>query len=182
MATFYYVGSTLDGFLADPDDSLQWLFDVPQCEESERSMNAYIASAGALVMGATTYQWILDHEDLLANPSAWAYGDTPTWVLTHRTLPPVPGANLQIGPRDVASLHEELVQAAGGKDVWVVGGGDVAGQFADAGLLDEVHVAVAPVTLGAGAPLLPRRIHSDRMTLRSVAQLGQFALLVYDLG
>ena len=57
----------------------------------------------------------------------------------------------------MAALHPELIAAAGGKDVWVVGGGDLAGQFADAGLLDEVMVSIAPVTLGAGCPLLPRR-------------------------
>ena len=52
----------------------------------------------------------------------------------------------------------EMVAAAGGKDLWVVGGGDLAGQFADAGLLDEVWVQYAPVTLGSGAPLLPRAL------------------------
>jgi dihydrofolate reductase len=49
-------------------------------------------------------------------------------------------------------------KAAGGRNPWIVGGGDLAGQFADAGLLDEVIVCVAPVTLGAGAPLLPRNL------------------------
>ena len=51
-----------------------------------------------------------------------------------------------------------MVAAAGGRNVWIVGGGDLAGQFADVGLLDEVIVYIAPVTLGAGAPLLPRRL------------------------
>ena len=51
-----------------------------------------------------------------------------------------------------------MVGAAGDRNVWIVGGGDLAGQFADAGLLDEVIVSIAPVTLGGGAPLLPRRI------------------------
>ena len=51
-----------------------------------------------------------------------------------------------------------MAAAAGNRNLWIVGGGDLAGQFADAGLLDEVIVSIAPVTLGAGAPLLPRRI------------------------
>ena len=55
-----------------------------------------------------------------------------------------------------APVHAEMAAAAGGKNVWIVGGGDLAGQFADAGLLDEVIVYIAPVTLGSGAPLLPR--------------------------
>jgi dihydrofolate reductase len=59
---------------------------------------------------------------------------------------------------DVASVHAELRAAAGDRNVWIVGGGDLAGQFADAGLLDEVIVYIAPVALGRGAPLLPRRL------------------------
>jgi dihydrofolate reductase len=77
---------------------------------------------------------------------------------THRRLPVVPGAPVKFTSADVAAVHEEMRAAAGDRNVWIVGGGDLAGQFADAGLLDEVIVYVAPVTLGAGAPLLPRRL------------------------
>ena len=78
-------------------------------------------------------------------------------VFTHRDLPRVEGADLRFAAGDVASVHAELVAAADGKDVWVVGGGDLAGQFADAGLLDEIVASIAPVTLGAGRPIFPRR-------------------------
>ncbi len=82
----------------------------------------------------------------------------PTWVLTHRDLPVVEGADIRFAHGAVSDVHPALVEAAGDRDVWVIGGGDLAGQFADAGLLDEVWVQYAPVTLGAGAPLLPRRL------------------------
>ena len=59
---------------------------------------------------------------------------------------------------DVAAVHAEMRAAAGDRNLWIVGGGDLVGQFADAGLLDEVIVYVAPVTLGGGAPLLPRNL------------------------
>lgn len=74
-----------------------------------------------------------------------------------------------------------MTEAAADRDTWIVGGGELAGQFADAGLLDEVIVGITPVTLGAGAPLLPRRILSDRMRLVEVEQMGQFAKLAYRL-
>jgi dihydrofolate reductase len=64
-----------------------------------------------------------------------------------------------------------MVEAAGGRNVWIVGGGDLVGQFADAGLLDEVLVGIAPVTLGGGAPLLPRRIE---LRLEDVGRNGDF--------
>ena len=72
-----------------------------------------------------------------------------------------------------------MVAAAGGRNVWLVGGGELVGMFHDAGLLDEVRVQVAPVTLGAGAPLLPRRIEGLR--LREVHRNGQFAEVTYDV-
>ena len=65
-----------------------------------------------------------------------------------------------------------MVRAAGDRNIWVVGGGDLAGQFADAGLLDEVLVTIAPVTLGAGAPLLPRRLE---LRLDELGRNGDFA-------
>ncbi len=77
---------------------------------------------------------------------------------------------------DVAPVHEEMRRAAGERNVWIVGGGDLAGQFADAGLLDEVLVTIAPVTLGAGAPLLPRRIE---LSLEEAGRNGDFVCARY---
>jgi dihydrofolate reductase len=72
--------------------------------------------------------------------------------------------------------------AAGGKNVWIVGGGELAGQFYDRGLLDEMFVQVGSVTLGAGKPLLPRAIVSPPMRLVSVKAVGTgFAELHYEL-
>ncbi len=66
--------------------------------------------------------------------------------------------------------------------MWLVGGGDFVGEFADQGLLDEIILGIAPVTLGGGAPLLPRRLTSQQLALTHVAQLGQFAYLSYAVG
>src|SRR5690606_25164250 len=107
---------------------------------------------GALAMGASTYEWVMRHEE-----GRWGYSQ-PTWVFTHRSLVIAEGADIRLTQAPIAEVHAEMVEAAGGKDLWVVGGGDLAGQFADAGLLDEVWVQYAPVTLGAGAPLLPRAL------------------------
>jgi dihydrofolate reductase len=93
-------------------------------------------------------------------------------VFTHRQLPIVSGAPIEFTRADVAAVHEEMTAAAGGRNVWIVGGGDLAGQFADAGLLDEVIVSIAPVTLGGGAPLLPRRIE---LRLDELGRNGDFA-------
>lgn len=178
--TRYYTATSLDGYIADPQNSLEWLFAVPGAGTAEEDAEELIAKTGAMCMGATTYEWMLEHDE----PGQWeqAYGDRPCWVFTHRELPPLPGANLRFVADDVRTAHAAMAEAAGGRDIWVVGGGDLAGQFADAGLLDEVVAAVTPVTLGGGAPLLPRRLLSDRLTLTGMRQVEQFAVLTYRVG
>ena len=74
-----------------------------------------------------------------------------------------------------------MTQAAGDRNVWLVGGGELVGQFADSGLLDEVLVGIAPVTLGGGAPLLPRRLTAADLELVDVARDKQFVRLSYRL-
>jgi dihydrofolate reductase len=177
----YNTATTLDGFLADDDDSLSWLFAVPGADAAEDDFGGFMATIGALVMGSTTYEWLLRHEDMLDHPEKWPYRDRLAVVLSSRDLPAIPDAELRFHSGAVADIWPELRNAAGEKDVWIVGGGDVVGQFADAGLLDEVRVSIAPVTLGSGRPLLPRRLESNRLRLESVTQSGQFAELVYSV-
>jgi dihydrofolate reductase len=171
--TQYYTATTLDGFIADPDDSLDWLFTREREENGLLNYGEFIAEVGAMAMGSTTYEWILDHEFAGKDPAEWKWPyDIPCWVFTHRRLPVVPEGNVAFTEADVESVHEEMVGAAGDRNVWIVGGGDLAGQFADAGLLDEVIVSIAPVTLGAGKPLLPRRIE---LRLNTLGRNGDFA-------
>jgi dihydrofolate reductase len=180
-ATQYYTATSLDGYIADENDSLDWLFEVDRADGGEQSFAAFFADVRAMAMGATTYEWVLGHERVLDEPDKWRgwYGDTPCWVFTHRTLPAVSGANIVFAQGDVAPVHEQMVDAAGGRNVWLVGGGDLVGQFADRQLLDEIIVGVAPVTLGRGAPLLPRRLTASRLELVDVSRDRQFARLRY---
>ena len=184
MATIYNTATTLNGYLATTDNSLDWLFEVPGAADAESSIADFLAGIGAMAMGATTYEWLLAHENMLEEPHKWQewYAERPTWVFTHRELPAIPGADIRFTQDEIATVHADLVAAAGGRDVWLMGGGDLVGQFVDAGLLDRITATIAPVTLGAGAPLLPRDIRADRLTLTAVEQRGQFAELTYDVG
>ncbi len=175
--TRYYTASTIDGFIADPDGSLDWLLTRRQEDDGALRYDDFITGIGAMVMGATTYEWILDHEFGGGDRADWVWPyEIPCWVLTHRTPDVVPGAPITITSGDVVPVHAEMTKAAGGRDLWIVGGGDLAGQFADAGLLDEVIVHIAPVSLGAGAPLLPRRIE---LRLEELGRNGEFACARY---
>jgi dihydrofolate reductase len=177
--TRYYTAASLDGFIADRDHSLEWLFTRAREPDGPLNYGDFIAGVGAMAMGSTTYEWILGHEFSETPPAEWRWPyDLPCWVFTHRRLPVVPGAPISFTRAEVATVHAEMLAAAAGGDVWIVGGGDLAGQFADAGLLDEVLVMIAPVTLGAGAPLLPRRIE---LRLNEVARNGDFAAARYSV-
>ncbi|MET0780421.1 MAG: dihydrofolate reductase family protein [Microbacterium sp.] len=178
----YNTATTLNGFLADDDDSLSWLFVVPGADQAESDFSTFLRGVGALVMGSTTYDWVLDHENLVEHPEKWFYRDIVSFVLSSRPLREIPGADIRFRSGDIDAIWSELQGAARDRDIWLVGGGDLVGQFADAGHLDEIRVSVAPVTLVSGKPLLPRRLESDRLTLRSVHQAGQFAELVYSVG
>jgi len=177
----YNTATTLNGFLADDENSLSWLFVVPGADEAESDFSGFLTEIGALVMGSTTYEWLLEHESLVEHPEKWFYGGKVSFVLSSRTLPVVPGADIRFRSGEVAEIWAELDEAAGENDIWLVGGGDLVGQFADAGHLDQIRVSVAPVTLVSGKPLLPRRIESDRLTLDAVRKAGQFAELVYTV-
>ena len=167
MKTQYYVASSLDGFIATEDHSLEWLL---QFGSAGAGYDAFVAEVGALAMGAATYQWLLDH--LARERAPWPYPQ-PAWVFSHRTLPRAEGADLRFAQGEVAPVHRAMAQAAAGRNLWIVGGGELAGQFHDAGLLDELIVQVVAVTLGAGRPLLPRRIATPPMRLLSATQVGQ---------
>lgn len=171
MKTQYYTATTLDGFIATEDDSLDWLFALGDLAES--TYPAFIADVGALVMGSVTYEWLLRNSEQVAKEtgSAWPYSQ-PTWVFTRRRLPPIPGADLRFVQGDVRAVHEQMRAAVGDKNIWLVGGGELAGQFCDAGLLDEIIVQIGSATLGRGKPLLPRRLLSPTLRLTSARQIG----------
>jgi len=149
MSTIYFTGSSLDGFIVDDRASIDWLTSRDIDPAGPFGYQAFSRSIGALVMGATTYEWVRDKR-----PGEWPFPQ-PTWVLTHRPEIVRPDHPVQAFAGDVAELHPQLVQAAGYKDVWVVGGGDAAAQFVRAGLVDELVVTYAPCTLGSGGLLLP---------------------------
>ena len=171
MKTQYYTASSLDGFIADPDNSLDWLLQFGDVEGS--TYPEFIKQVGALCMGSTTYQWLLDNHLREGTPQEqpWLY-EVPAWVFTSRKLPVAKGADIRFVQGDIAPVHREMVEAAGGKNVWVVGGGELAGQFYDRGLLDELIVQVTAVTLGGGAPVFPRRIAKPPLRVQSVRPFG----------
>ncbi|WP_010205264.1 dihydrofolate reductase family protein [Salinibacterium sp. PAMC 21357] len=174
----FETASTLNGFIADESHSLEWLFAVDADETP-----AVAPTATVMVEGATTYEWVLEHENLMAQPHKWTefFGQKSTFVFTTRTLPVPEGADVRFVSGSVTDALPTIREAAGDGDIWLVGGGDLAAQFLEADALDQISVSFAPATLVAGAPLFPRVLGSDRLRLASAKAVGQFAHVVYDV-
>jgi dihydrofolate reductase len=170
----YYCAATVDGYIADADDNLDWLMGYEGTFEGDAaatgpmseggSYERFYDGVGALVSGSITYEFVLDH---LGEEGKWPYAGKPYWVLSSRDLPPLPGddGGVRVVDAKVADLHDEIVAAAGERNVWVVGGGGVASQYAEEGLLDELLLTVIPVVLGSGKPLFERPLPGPPMRL-----------------
>jgi dihydrofolate reductase len=110
--TQYYTATSIDGYIADEDNSLDWLFEADSGGEGYAAFDPFFADVGAFCMGATTFEWVMAHE----GPEKWRemWGDVPCWVFTHRDLA-TPGPNVMFVSGDVAPVHREMVEAAEGR-------------------------------------------------------------------
>jgi dihydrofolate reductase len=163
----YYAAQTLDGYIAESDDNLDWLlkyeghYEGADSDAKQAGYETFYEGIGALVSGSVTYEFVLEHG------GAWPYAGKPCWVLTSRDLPKPEGegVDVRIASGEIPDLIDQMLDSAGERDLWIVGGGNVASQFADHGLLDRVEVTVVPLVLGAGKPLFDRRLPGDPMQL-----------------
>ncbi len=164
MKTIYFTAASLDGYIADENHSLEWLFKNGPTDLS--FIEKFLESVGAIAMGASTYQWLLDHND----GSPWPY-KVPCLVFTHRNFKTIPGADIRFVQGDVGIQHRELRNLAGDQNIWIVGGGELAAQFFDLGLLDEIHIQTIGVFLNGGQKLFPRRTETS-FKIKEIKQHG----------
>lgn len=176
----FNTATTANGFLADPDDSLDWLFQV---NSEAPDMEPFTDTVTVFVMGSATYEWLLTTENMLDLPEKWTgfFGDRPCFVFTSRDLPVPPGVDVRFLDSPVPEALPTITETAGDGVVWVMGGGDLVGQFLDAGALDRIIMTIAPAFLAGGKPLLPRTVYPDRLTLKGARTVGQFVEITYDV-
>ena len=159
MRIVYYLAASLDGRIAGPDHDLSFLQTLSG-GPAGYGYDEFIAGIDGLVVGASSWDFMKDYE--------WAYGERPVWLLTHRQeVPAVEGADMYVFAGDVADLMREL-EAAGLERVWVIGGGNVVGQFLAADLLDEVILTLAPTFVGRGPAVADGEFPLRRFRLASI--------------
>lgn len=140
--------SSLDGFIAKKDNSISW-FDTSDYYEkgvAGQNIEEFIKTIDCYVMGARTYEHALE----LSKTHGWAYGDTPTIVVSHKTLP-IERQSIEIYSGDLHKLVEERLKPTY-KNVWLAGGAILVKDFIRLKLADEIRLSVLPIILGNGIP------------------------------
>ncbi len=182
--TQYLAAATLDGYIADAAGGIDWLMgyespyeegEEPEGESARGAVDAYMEGIGALVMGSATYEF------LLREGMSWPYGDRPTWILTSRDLPVAEGADVRFHAGPIADVHPEMLAAAGDRDLWVLGGGPVASQMIEEGLLDDLLVTIVPIVLGDGKALFEKPIDRPMKLLGTRTFSSGMVELRYEL-
>lgn len=156
--------SSLDGFIARKDNSVEW-FETPDYYEKgvlEQDPEAFLKTIDCYVMGANTYEHALE----LSRSYGWIYGDVPTIVVTHRDLQ-IDRKNIKVYSGDLHELVNEQLKP-NYKAIWVVGGAMLAKDLIRLQLADEIRLSVIPVILGDGKPLFDQIGHEQALHLKDV--------------
>lgn len=149
-----FIATSLDGYIAGPNESLDWLF-----TDEDYGYDAFIEGVDVLAMGRKTFENVLQLGE-------WPYDGKRTFVFSRSANPPLDPRVTYTSLSPAEWLTQRSAEA--GQDLWVVGGGELIGAFLDAFLVDEITVAMHPVVLGGGIPFIPAGTH--RHALRLVSQ------------
>ncbi|MGA0555091.1 dihydrofolate reductase family protein [Larkinella sp. VNQ87] len=156
--------SSLDGLIAKKDNSVSWFETTDTYEKgvSGQDPEAFLKTIDCYVMGSRTYE----HALALSRSYGWAYGDTPTWVVTNRNLP-VERAGIEFYAGDLKKLVNEHLKPTY-KNVWLVGGAALAREFIRLHLADEIRLSVLPIILGEGTRFFDQIGQEQALHLKEV--------------
>ena len=172
MKTIYFAAASLDGFIADKNDSLEWLFKNGPTDIS--FIDEFLKTVGVIAMGSSTYKWLIDN-----STGPWPY-KVPCLVFTHQNFKVMDGADVRFVRGEVSTHHQEMKKLAQGKNIWLMGGGDLVGQFYDQGLVDEMHIQTVSVFLNEGKQLFSRKT-DKAMKIQEIRQRGDACVEVIYL-
>jgi dihydrofolate reductase len=156
--------SSVDGYIAKPDNSVAWFETTDHYENgiSSQDPEAFNKTVDCYVMGSRTYEHALE----LSKSYGWAYGDTPTIVVSGRNLP-IHKPNIEIYSGSLTTLAKERLLLH--KNVWIVGGAMLITEFIRLGLADEIRVSVLPIILGSGKLFFDQIGREQPLHLKDVA-------------
>lgn len=168
MTVFFYGCVSMDGFLADKNHNLDWLYQSGSTEETD--YENFYRQMDVVMMGKRTFNEISHLENLDA-----IYPTTQNFVFSHESYLSAEG--FTVVNRPVVEVVQEFDVS---QNIWIVGGNTLITPLIAAQLLDCLIIQVAPIILGEGIPLFLKSEITTRFQLREVQQFGQFAQLTYD--
>lgn len=142
-----YIAASLDGFIARPDGSLDWLTELPNPDQSDYGYSAFLEGIDSVIMGRATY------EEILGFGVEWPYADCQSWVVSRQEKLDLPTPKTHLLP-DLSPASLAGVSESSTKGVWVIGGGQVISTLLQADTIDRLILSYAPVLLGEGIPLV----------------------------
>lgn len=141
-----YIALSLDGYIARPDGDLDWLLKYPMPTGTEYGYKDLMDSIDVVIMGGRTYR------EMLCMDIIWPYKDKKTYVVSRRSIETK--ENIEFVTENIIEKITDLRNEQG-KDIWLVGGGELITMFLNEGLIDELQICYIPIILGAGIPLFP---------------------------
>lgn len=166
-----FIATSLDGYIAASDESLEWLFQVEG--EGDNGYSEFNKTIDTVIMGKKTYDWVMEHD-----PEEFPYPDKECYVFTRSSLEDTDGVKFVQG--DIPEFIEQLKDTEG-KNIWLVGGGQLLHSFLEKDLVDELIITVAPVVLGNGIPLFFEGDYELKLHLKNTRRFNQFVELHYDV-
>ncbi|KAF6653864.1 dihydrofolate reductase family protein [Paenibacillus polymyxa] len=168
-----YIAVSLDGYIALPDGSVDWLFDV-KGDGGDNGYADFYDTVGTVLMGRLTYEEVLKLSD------DFPYAGKPCYILTRSLAKHEQAPHVTFTDEDLSELVPRLQKQSEGL-VWLVGGGQLAQAFMQAGLLEKAIIAIIPKVLGQGIPLFPEGTLPSTFELQEIERRGDIVLLYYNV-
>lgn len=166
-----FIAPSLDGYIATQDESLEWLFRVEG--KGDNGYSAFYETVDTILMGKRTYDWILKHVT-----DGFPYANKECYVLTRSALQET--EHVQFINEDLHHFVRKL-KRKNGKNIWVVGGGELLRSMLEEKLVDKLIITIAPTLLGNGIPLFPKGNYQFHLQLKNVQRFRQFVELQYEV-
>lgn len=154
-----YIAASLDGYIATPDHSVNWLEELDNPDGNDYGYMAFLEGIDTLIMGRKTYEVVTSFD------MEWPYKQCKTFVLTSKEDLETNTPDTQVLSGDPASFIKELKTAPGDKAIWLLGGGQTIAFLLEHQAIDEIMLFTAPIILGKGVPLLPELDTSTKLKL-----------------
>lgn len=149
---------SLDGYIATPDGGIEWLNEIPNPNKEDYGYNALLDSVDTILMGGRTY-----HE-IIGFGVPWPYKNKQTYVIAHNDTNVTPNEQVEFITEDIYH-HISALKELGGKDIWLVGGGELTTILLNLDLIDEMQIAIIPTIIGEGLPLFPNKPKTSKWRL-----------------